>query len=621
MIQSTTVLWHLAAGMIVLVLPGLAGRLWLKKRGNDFLEILADCIGLSISFTALIALIAYIIGWHFSGVDLIAVYLVAGILTLAKLRNPSQNARKYIGFIFPLAIFSILVIWRFYQASELVLPAWVDSLHHVLIVRVFLENGGIPNTLEPYIAAPFYYHFAFHSITSVFAFLSGFGSEKAVMWLGQVLNAAVALSVYRLGLALWDDWRRAGLAALLVGFVSTMPAYYVSWGRYTLLVGLILLPLAMAVALDIFKKGGSVSRFLHLAILTGGLLLAHYFAAGLFAIFLVILGVQAIIQDMHQGSLLKFNRWLYLTGGGFGGVVLAGVWILRMWGYAKEGISFSAISSTEVAESLYFPDYLAYLWQLLGPEHNYVLMALAGLGLLIALWQTNTRAFGLWSLAIIFLSLPWGLQLNPFRPDHAVIIIFLPAVLLSSTFLISARDRLLSGRLAVIGNFIVIAIIGLTLTWGINSTRTIINPATVLASEGDMQALRWIDDHIPEDAVFFINVVYWQNRSYRGVDGGWWITPLTGRATLLPPAIHITGDIQAVEKVLANARKASQLDGCTAEFWELFEDANLTHLYLNRKVGPLFPESIANCPELEIIYEKEGISIYEAHRHKSALGQ
>ena len=45
----------------------------------------------------------------------------------------------------------------------------------------------------------------------------------------------------------------AALAALLVGFVFQMPAYYLTWGRFTLLTGLVVLGPAMAAALDVFK--------------------------------------------------------------------------------------------------------------------------------------------------------------------------------------------------------------------------------------------------------------------------------------------------------------------------------------------------------------------------------
>ncbi|MFU8770888.1 MAG: DUF6541 family protein [Anaerolineales bacterium] len=616
MSYQLTILGQLLAGAVVLVLPGLALSLILKEQNKDLLDLLSDAVGLSVALTATLALWANILGWRFSSTSLVVGYLIFGLLALVVIiKRPKTENRMWILSLIPLSFVVILLFWRLYQASDLLLPAWVDSLHHVLIVNLFLENGGIPNTLEPYLPVPFYYHFGFHSLASVFAVFSGFVPHKAVLVIGQVINAAVALSVYRLGLALWEDWRRAGLAAMLVGFASTMPAYYVSWGRYTLLIGLVLLPLAMAVAVDISQKGGSVRRLIHLALLTGGLLLSHYFAAVLFAVFLVVLGTQIIYQDIRKADLLGGKRWFYILSGGIAGLILVGVWIVRMWGYVRNGVSISLVTEMETAANLYFPNYLSYLWSLLGPIHNYLLIALAGMGLLLAFRETKTRAFAFWSLALVLMSQPWGLNISPFRPDHAVIVLFLPITLLASKFLISSWERLKSGKLQLAGNLLVITVVLLVLVWGTLSTRELLNPTTILATSADLQALEWIDEHVSQDARFFINVTYWQSGSYRGVDGGWWITPLIGRDTLLPPVIYIMGERDYVEGILAYAQKASLLDRCGQDFRRLLEDANLTHVYLNKASGSLTPLSLEDCAEVALIYERNGIYLYEVVDH------
>jgi hypothetical protein len=591
----------------------MALSLTLKKQYHDVLELLADAIGLSIALVALVALWAYMAEFQFTIVSLVVGYLSIGLFTLIVMQRWVRGGKNWLLFLAPLPLVVGLLAWRFYQASDLLLPAWVDSIHHVLVVKVILENGGIPNTLEPYLPVPFYYHFGFHALTSMFAFFNSMPAEEAVLLLGQVINAAVALSIYRLGLAIWGDWGRAGLAALLVGFVSTMPAYYVSWGRYTLLTGLVILPLAMAVTLDIFRKGGSIQRIFHLALLTAGLLLSHYFAAVLLAVFLVILGTQTLYQDIRKKTGLKGNRWAFLFFGGASGAILAGAWVWRTWGFVKGGVSVSAITDIEAASNFYFPDYLSYLWRLLSPEHNYLLLALAGFGLLFAIFDTNSRAFALWSLALVLMSQPWGLHISPFRPDHAVIVLFIPITLLAATFLIRSGERFISGKLKVVGGLVLIAAVGMILIWGIVSTRVILNPATILVTGADMEALEWIEDNAPQEARFLINVAYWQAGSYRGVDGGWWITPLTGRKTLLPPVLYIMGERDYLEQVLTYAQKASLLTGCGPEFWGLIEEVRLTHIYLNRTSGPLSLNALRDCPRLTSVYEKDGVSIYEIH--------
>jgi len=296
--------WQITAGGIVLILPGLAWSIWFRRTEEDLLAHLADLIGVSIAATALVALIGFLLGWHFSSAWLLLSYSLLGFLVMlgvflrSALRSreggrsapeSDSGSRSRLKNAILLAGLTAILAWRFYQVRELVLPAWVDSLHHVLITRVMLETGGVPATLDPYLAVPFYYHFAFHAISAAFSFWSSLPPEQSVLVIGQVLNAAVALSVYRLGLSLWHDWRRAGLAALLVGFVSHMPAYYATWGRYTLLAGLVLLPLGMAAGIDLLEEGGAETRayrprrIARLVLFTAGLLLAHYFAALLLA--------------------------------------------------------------------------------------------------------------------------------------------------------------------------------------------------------------------------------------------------------------------------------------------------------------------------------------------------
>ena len=89
---------------------------------------------------------------------------------------------------------------------------------------------------------------------------------------------------------------------------------------------------------------------------------------------------------------------------------------------------------------MYFSGYLDYLWYLAGPYRNHVLLALAGVGLLFAL-RTGTWPAGrrLGANAGAF-ALPWGLRLGPFRPDHLVIVLFLPAALLLGDLLVSAGE-------------------------------------------------------------------------------------------------------------------------------------------------------------------------------------
>ncbi len=637
-----TTIWALFAGLTVLFLPGLAWLTLFWDSEQDTFERLAELIGISVSLTALLALFAFILNWNFSSIILVVFYILLIPPTIWVVRswwfesrseaettstsNEScgyeVNQNYFIGdrlffshknlrlIILVLICFTVL-IWRFYQIREVVLPLWVDSIHHVQIVRLILDHGGLPSTFEPYMPVPFYYHYAFHALAAVFAFFARLSPPDAVLYLGQALNAAIVLAVYRLGKALWGDWRRAALSALLVAFVTQMPAYYVTWGRYTLLMGMLLLPLAMALALDIINKGARLSRLVSLSVITAGLLLSHYYAGLLFALFLIILGAQSIIVDIKNGHFSKWDSWLPMLLASIAGFLLVSPWLFRMWRFAQAGVKIVTFQPTiEGVDRQYFSEYFDYLWRLLGPDRNHVLLLIALPGLIISLFHYRTRAFGVWTIILGILSFPVGVYLAPFRPDHAVIVLFLPIAMMVAELFISVFDWSPIEKFTSVKSASVLFLFGALLMWGIWGTRSVVNSSTILATQSDLEAINWIKSNLPEEARFLINVAPWQYGSYRGVDGGWWITPLSGRMTSLPNGLYGMGDMEYVSQVNQSAAKISQLEGCTPEFWELVRESGITHIYLTQSQGSIRPGHFDKCSGVELIYEAGGVFLY-----------
>ncbi len=637
-----TAAWTLIAGAMVLFLPGLAWQAFFWDPEQDTFERLAEVLGLSAALIAVIALLAYLLGLRLTSTPVIIVYGLLAIPAAWALRRwwrertwgqgdvdqpggeitnlyvqpgkdeqTSYQGQGKLVYLTLSLVFLVVLVWRFYQIREVVLPLWVDSVHHVQIVVSFLENGGIPETLEPQMPVPFYYHYAFHALAAVFAFFTRLSPTDAVLYLGQVINAAVALGVYRLGKALWGDWRRAVLSALMVAFVTQMPAYYVTWGRYTLLTGMLLLPLTMAAALDIVNKGVKKSRLFTFGLLIAGILLTHYFAAALLAIFLVILAIHVLVRNVRSKTRPLWSTWLPLLIAALLGLLAAGPWLFRMWGYAQRGVEIVAIQpNLESIDALYFPEYLTYLWRLLGPARNQAMLFAALPGLVITLFRRRTRAFGVWTIVLVLLSLPVGFYVAPFRPDHAAIVLFLPTALLIAELLVSIIDWTPIEKMTTIKIVAVLVIFVSLVGWGLYETRSVINSATILATRDDLQALNWIDENTPPDSRFGINVTHWQYGSYRGVDGGWWITPRTGRMTSHPNVLYVMGARDYAEGVNALAGQFSQLTGCSAEFWETVQAEELTHIYIAANRGSMQPNQFVDCPGVELIYHNETVFLY-----------
>src|SRR5262249_49905857 len=137
-----------------------------------------------------------------------------------------------------------LTLWaRFYTVRDLQIPLFGDSMHHTEIVQLIINQQGVPATYRPFAPVDsFTYHFGFHPLAALWAIMAGVPAWSGTITIGQILQVGAVLAAYYLGRELFRS-RLAGLAgAVVVGFLSGMPAYYVNWGRYTQLAGQVLVP-------------------------------------------------------------------------------------------------------------------------------------------------------------------------------------------------------------------------------------------------------------------------------------------------------------------------------------------------------------------------------------------
>jgi len=597
---------------ILLLLPGFAWWAWMGKREQDPLVSFAQIIGISLAFISLLAELIFLLGGSFNLADIVGILtiiFVLGIAGLVKngLRIPKRNL---LHLLIGLIVFGLVIVWRLYQAKDLFLPNWVDSQHHYLIVRTILENGGLPESLSPYLDVPFFYHYGFHAVTALFTGLSGLQIGESMLVLGQVLNAAVGLSIYALGKELWEDWRPAACAALLVSFATRMPAYYLSWGRYTLITGLVLLPLAMAVSLQLLRKPKNNNLLLTLALLTAGVLLSHYFTAVLLAVFLVILAFVHLIPRWKAPltALISFSG---VSIGVIIGLILAAPWLVRV----------QKFSTASTGVGVNFPDSFGtilnsgqwdYIWQLLGPAGSHWLLVPAGIGLIWALIQGKKLHLVLWTLILGVLTLPWSFTLRPFRPDHFTIVLFLPAVLWASWLFWQVglqlgkwlKKRWISSLL------LILVVVGWTI-WSFPLSVNIVNSNTVLVREADLEALNWVAENTPQDARFFINTAHWLNNTYRSVDGGGWLLPYAGCWSLVPTVFYgFSPDKDDVQQTRNWGERASRISTCSEDFWTLVEEADLGWIYLREGVGGLQPEDLQGCERINEVFTSWEVTIY-----------
>jgi hypothetical protein len=288
------------------------------------------------------------------------------------------------------------------------------------------------------------------------------------------------------------------------------------------------------------------------------------------------------------------------------GILIALPWLLRMLNAHTGQVGVDVVLPNK--DNLGSYQYILYL---LGPKHNYYLMGAALLGLIYIWWQKGARDIAFWSTLMVFLSFPWGPRFGPFRPDHMAIVLFIPGsiVLAHGWNEICEWIKIRFHRVVgwVVFGSVALGVIG----WGSWQTRLVINPVTILADQADKQALDWIDQFISEDARFLTNTTIWQYQTYRGVDGGYWIIPQTGRFALALPGLYGYAESNEVELWVNWMERAAVVHACDDGFWSLVKDASLSHVYLREGKGSLQPAALIDCPNLDIIYQLAGVSIYE----------
>jgi hypothetical protein len=510
-----------------------------------------------------------------------------------------------------LVLFAITLILRLIQIRNLVLPAWVDSLHHTHIVQVIREQGRIPDDLMSYTSIPFYYYFGFHVLVAAFGELADLPAPQAILIFGQVLNAVAILSIYQLAVELTHR-RGVGIAAaMLTGFVSQMPAYYPSWGRYTLLTGIVLLPIAIAEAVKTWRNPNQPQLGLRLVLLTGGLILTHYLAAAFHFCFLLALVLTEVIgsrKPRWQYRGLALSAWSVL------GLVIVAPWIIRVFPYVMPFVRIQTTVNIISSDPTDFLDRVGYLWYLVNRPRSWAILSLALPAAVVSLiYRRSTRILVVWLIILVPLFSEWPWQIQPFRADLILICLFLPMNILAAEGLLSLRQLLnMIMRFSLVPSFASILILITLSIWGFLDTISIINPVTVLATEADVEALTWIKENIPSNARFLVNVEHWQYGLYRGTDGGWWIPLLSHRATVLPPGVFYGwGNRRYVLEIREVAERVMGIDGCTPDFWEFVQEQHITHIYIGVKGGTLQPRWFDTCPGVRRVYTGYNVHIYE----------
>lgn len=540
-------------------------------------------------------------------------------------------------------IFALTLSTRWHHIRNLALPPWIDSVHHTMVARLLAEHGALPETYAPFIpGGRFFYHWGYHALV---AWLAWFLDQtrplelaQLVLHFGQVLNTLSVLMLYAAGRVLFNS-RRAGLfAALITGLISWFPAYYVTWGRYTQLAGLLIL-IPFLIMLWEIKQSPYRSTMIATALLGAGMFLIHI-RVFIFALTFIAVLTLFIVGEHDWGTL---GRWILV------GMIIAVIvfpWLQVLLDYQK--IQSSLLVSNSPSRIETFNEYYNVIQpDLLWAPHNRELLSLATGGLTgvlgwraLPVWQRALSVLWLGGLVYLIirkssvfpgrlgkalgLLILWcaltALLLNVhllgmpnlgiIHNNSAIIALFIPLSLALGGLFAWVQQELCPVRWAWQTALTLVLIGGL---WGALTIRDVVNPTTVLAKSADVEAMRWIETHTPPDARFAVNIWPWLGQTYAGSDGGYWIPLLTDRSSLLFPALYTSclpkADVAHITETLTTWYYMNEMDDQMLRRW--LQENRITHVYIGANGGIASSQRFLALPFAQAIYQKNEVFIFE----------
>ena len=538
-------------------------------------------------------------------------------------------------------LLALLFALRFWNVRGLDLPLFGDSYQHSLMAQLILDRGGLFQDWLPYAELySFTYHFGFHSLAAVFAWVTGLQAPQALIWSGQILNGLAALALVPLAVKIGKSpW--AGPAALLAaGLLSPMPAAYANWGRYTQLAGQTLLPAAVFVSWLALERAAPLrrSRGLYLLawVLLGGLALTHYivliYAVLFFAAWLLLSlpgpgGLRLAWRRLRQGA----GRTALL---GAGGALLFLPWFINLFIgriLVNFGRSLSASPGQTAAAGAagtignlfeYLP---AGLWLLLPVLLAWGLWRRARGAALLALW---------WFLVFLaanphWLNLPGRGAISNFAVFIAA---YIPAAVLCGAALgwgvealacrLAGETRPAPGWARLAPALLAALLLGGGLLFARPRLRDVQPARFALATRPDLRAAAWVRANTPPEARFLVNAFFAYNDSLTaGSDGGWWLPYLGGRLSTLPPLTYGVEQGPLPNHIRwTNAVAAAILEKGVdhPEVLRLLQERGVTHAYIGQQQGgvnspgPLLPvEALLASPHYRPVYHQDRVWIFE----------
>ncbi len=503
-----------------------------------------------------------------------------------------------------LVIIALGFMVRLVAVRDTLFLPWVDASRHGLITAVMAQNGQTISDYSPYLPIDrFPYHYGFHVLSSSLQILSDWPLERLLLYLSQLLNALVPLTLFA---AVWLMVRKRGagyLAAFLVALPFFFPAYYTTWGRLTQLTAVLPLPVLLAFTWQLFRGGEAwIDRWWLLGILAAGLFLIHF---RVFAYYLPFPLLVLLVSRFRRA------RWLIAAA------ILAFILALpHIFGLLADTNPVQQLNRT-ISDYNNFPtNYFTTGWEqtFIGVAAVTLLFPIVGafrrqtwavLPLVLVGWVASL--FALLSLDRLGLAVPSLVNLNSMYITLFVPLAIYLAIVADQIWLWLV-DQAWPVRFA--GYALTGALLVLMLVYGVRRQVNILNLRTLLTQAEDLIAVRWLDENLPDDGLVAVNSWLWLGETWAVADGGSWILPLTGRQVTTPPIDHIYNPDLFLRVKEFNEVASAVSDWSDPEQAAWLREQDVTHVFVGKRGGFFDPAKLASNPNMEMIFDHDGVFIF-----------
>lgn len=538
------------------------------------------------------------------------------VILLWRRKGARPQPRAVLAHLPLLAILALALVLRLLAVRDLAFPPWVDPTRHALITRVMADGGQIVRDYRPFLPVErFPYHFGFHTLPAGLTLLGVPDLPGLLLMLGQLLNALVTLTVYAAAMLVTRRRVAALLAAFLVALPFYFPAYYASWGRFTQLNGVLLLPLLLALTWVALEERAARRRlWLPVAVLAAGLALIH------FRVFLIYLPFAAIAwliagrspeksPSTSPSTLLAKAALLFKAA--LLALLLAGP---RLWELFRmtQAMGTGVVTGAPTTYNDFPWGYVVVGW-----ERRF--LAAGGIAFLLVIapalrgrsWARFALTLAAWSSAVLLLIFyapaTWLLNLN-----SAYIVFFVPLALLlgAAGGALEAWWRRQGALWAAPAYGLMGAGLALLALFGVRQQISVLNPDTQLARPADAAGIAWVEEHVPTDATVAVNSWHWLGATWAGSDGGAWLLPLTERATTTPPADYVYSREMVREVAAFNEAAQAVEDWSDPEAVRWLQEEGVTHIFVGKRGGYFDPAQLAANSLLTALYDRDGVFVF-----------